>query len=58
MWIIIEMQYKSDFPISELEGFIVLSEDGNVAVFPDKDSAASFKDENAIDGQIIELPVY
>lgn len=58
MWIIIEMQHESDLPISELDGFVVLNEDGNVAIFPDKEAASSFQDENAISGQIFELPVY
>lgn len=58
MWIIIEMQHESDLPISELDGFVVLNEDGNVAIFSDRDAAISFQDENIIDGQIIELPVY
>ena len=58
MWIIIKMQNESDLPISELDGFVVLNEDGNVAFFPDKEAASSFQDENTIDGQIIELLVY
>lgn len=52
------MQHENDLPISELDGFIVLNEEGNVAIFPDREAASSFQDENTIDGQIIELPVY
>lgn len=58
MFIIIKKQHERDLPISALEGLVVLSDDGNVAVFLEEEAALSFIYENDIDGQIVELPVY
>lgn len=41
-----------------LEEFVVLNEEGNVAIFPSRDAACDYREENEIDGQVIELPLY
>lgn len=56
--IILIMQSKDFEPIAFVEDLCVCNEDGNVAVFPDKESAVNYRDENAIDGKVVELPVY
>lgn len=56
--IILIMQIKDFEPISILEDLCVVNEDGNVAVFPDFESAKAYQDENCIDGKIIKVPTY
>lgn len=57
-WIILEMQYENMLPINELDGFVVLNEEGNVAIFPSLDAASNYQEEHSISGQCVELPMY
>lgn len=56
-WIILKMK-NSGNKISNLEDLVVLNDDGNMAIFPSLDAACDFREENEIDGQVIELPLY
>ena len=40
------------------EDLVVLTEDGNVAIFMNFEDASDFRDEHSIDGQCVELPTY
>tara|TARA_R110000868_G_scaffold411651_1_gene706728 strand:+ start:385 stop:570 length:186 start_codon:yes stop_codon:yes gene_type:complete len=57
--IILIMQEKELSPIDWVDDLCVCErEKGSVKIFPSLESAVSYRDEHAIDGKVVELPVY
>lgn len=56
--ILIMLEPSSFVPISFVEDFCLCDGEGNVTIFPDLKSAVNYRDDNAIDGKVVELPLY
>lgn len=52
------MQTKNFDPISFVEDMCICNEEGNVAIFPNFQSAVDYREKHEIDGKVIEIPVY
>lgn len=59
MYIIIKTQHKKDIgDLRDLEDLVVTVKNGDLRYFYTLDGADVYKEENTIDGQIIEVPIY
>jgi len=56
--IILIMQEKDFTQIDFVDDLCVCNIEGSVMIFPDLESAVSYRDEHTIDGKVVELPVY